>query len=161
MEDLDFEYVKSQYEQKNLKIGVELSRAREFLTNIIQDKTCIIWGASFSLIMIISFFVSIYCLGFVGGLIYAIVFCILYSCYMGICSINSEFKKIVYYISIGFLIISFAFELKITILSVFTCLCIISIYLFYNYVLQKSVEEALKNKDVFEFLIENRVITIL
>ena len=64
MEDLEFEYVKSQYEQKNLRIGVELAKGRVFLLDVVKDTTCLIWGASFTIIMIISFFISIYCLGF-------------------------------------------------------------------------------------------------
>lgn len=161
MLDSDFEYLKSQYKQKNLKIGVELSEGRKFLTNIVQDKTCIIWGATFSLIMILSFFVSIYCLGFLGGIIYALVFNLLYSCYLGICSINNKFKKFIYYLSIAILIISFAFELKITILTVFTCLSIMSAYLFYNYILGRIVEEAFKNKEFFTTLLEDRMIILL
>lgn len=161
MEDLDFEYVKSQYEQKNLKIGVELAKGRVFLLDVVKDTTCLIWGASFTIIMIISFFISIYCLGFLGGIIYAIIFCLLYSCYIGICSINTNSKKFIYYFSIIFLIISFAFELKITILSIFTCLSIMSAYLFYNYILQRIVQEALKNKKVFSFLLESNTIILL
>ena len=60
MEDLEFEYVKSQYEQKNLRIGVELAKGRVFLLDVVKDTTCLIWGASFTIIMIISFFISIY-----------------------------------------------------------------------------------------------------
>ena len=66
MEDLEFEYVKSQYEQKNLRIGVELAKGRVFLLDVVKDTTCLIWGASFTIIMIISFFISIYCLGFLA-----------------------------------------------------------------------------------------------
>ena len=161
MEDLEFEYVKSQYEQKNLRIGVELAKGRVFLLDVVKDTTCLIWGASFTIIMIISFFISIYCLGFLGGIIYAIIFCLLYSCYICICSINTNSKKFIYYFSIIFLIISFAFELKITILSIFTCLSIMSAYLFYNYILQRIVQEALKNKEVFSFLLESNTIILL
>ena len=161
MEDLEFEYVKSQYEQKNLRIGVELAKGRVFLLDVVKDTTCLIWGASFTIIMIISFFISIYCLGFLGGIIYAIIFCLLYSCYIGICSINTNSKKFIYYFSIIFLIISFAFELKITILSIFTCLSIMSAYLFYIYIQERIVQEALKNKEVFSFLLEGNTLLLI
>ncbi len=156
--DEEFENIK---QDNNLKIGVELAKGRVFLIDAVKDTTCLVWGASFSIIMIISFFISIYCLGFLGGIIYAILFCLLYSGYIGVCSVNSNSKKIIYYISIAFLIISFAFELKITILSVFTCLSVISAYMFYNYILHRTIEEALKNKKVFEFLLESNTIILL
>ena len=158
--DDEFENIKSQYNKNNFKIGVELSEGRKFLIDIVKDAVCLVWGASFTLIMILSFFVAIYALGFIGGILYAIAFCLLYSVYMGICSLNAQIKQIIYYIAIGFMFVSLTFEWKLTVLSFFTCLSIMWSYLFYNYILQKVVHEALRDKRIFEFLLENNIIIL-
>ncbi len=157
----EFENIKSEYQKNNIKIGVELSEGRKFLIDIVKDTICLVWGASFTLIMLISFFIAIYALGFIGGILYAIVFCILYSVYMGICSLNAQIKQIIYYIAIGFILISLTFEWKLTVLTLFTCLSIMWSYLFYTYVLKKVVYEALKDKKFFEFLMENNIIVLM
>ena len=59
------------------------------------------------------------------------------------------------------MIISLTFEWKLMVLSFFTCLSIMWSYLFYKYILQKVVHEALRDKRIFEFLLENNIIALL
>ena len=157
--DEEFERIRKDYKDDNIKIGVQLNLARKFLIET-QDTATIIWGCSFTLAMIAIFFVSIYSLGF-PGVLFAILFCVLFTIYLGICTINTSIRDIIFFVCILCAISSISLEWKYCILSLFTFGNGISAYLFYKYVGWKTVHDiAFKDKSALLYLLQQAILII-
>ena len=98
LSDIDFEKIKTDYNNRNLKIGVELSLARKLLIEC-KDIITTLWSCSFIIIIIASFFVYFYVFGLLG-FFGAILFSTMFSIYLGICSMPNKIKTVLFYVFI-------------------------------------------------------------
>lgn len=157
LSDEQFEKIKKEYKENKIEISVQLNLARKFLTEA-GDIITILWGCSFTLILVGSLFFSISILG-IWGILYAILFDIFFMSYMGLCSLNGTIKEVVFWGSIFTMLILYFFKFSINPLLIASCISFVSVYLFYFYVGYKTVHKiGLADKENFIFLIENNII---
>ena len=157
LSDIDFENIKKDYENNTISIGVELSLARKFLVEC-QDIITVLWSCSFTIAFIASFIVYFYAFG-VFGILGAIIFCIFFSSYIGLCSIANKSKTVLFYIFLACFLVSFSHEIKYCIFMAFTFGSFVSVYLFYKYISWKIISQiALKEKSSFIYLLENGIL---
>lgn len=154
----NFDELVNDIKTNNVMYFVNLRLAREFLNNIQNDKTTIIWSISFTIVIICLIIISIYSLGILWGIIYGLFITLLQFCYLAFCSMNLKINKPIFYISISVLCISFFLEWKLFLLLAVSSLSLISIYLFYEYIKRKIMNVALENEEIFNFLIKNNII---
>lgn len=154
----EFEKIKQDYNSGNLQIGVDLTTVKKDM-NAAGNKTSIYWEASFTIMMILSFCVGIYCVG-AWGILYGIVFCIFLFSYIGLCSINYKNKNLSFVICIIGLIVAFFFPLKIMILLVFTFFNFISVYLYYIYIRQETIKLILNHIELLDTYLQEGTIIL-
>lgn len=152
----EYQEIVEDYNSGKLKIFIELSLARKLL-NSMDSTTTIIWNSSFTIATILSFFVGIYSIGLIG-IAYGILFSIIFSSYIGLCSIEYKYKKTIYIISLIGLGISFLFPWKIMLLLIFTFGNFASVYLFYSYISDEIIKLSMSSKRMFMANIEDGII---
>lgn len=155
--DEEFEKIKQDYNAGTLQIGIDLAVVKKDM-NMTGNKTSVYWNISFTIMMLLSFFVGIYCIGG-WGILYGIVFSILLFSYIGTCSINYKNKDLSLIINIIGLIVSFFFTWKIAILLIFVFFNFISVYLYYIYIKQESIRLILSHIELLEGYLKDGVIT--
>lgn len=153
-----FEKIKKDYKAGILQIGVDLAIVKKDM-NMAGNKTSIFWSASFTIMMVISFIVGIYCIGG-WGILYGIIFCILLSYYIGVCSLNFKNKDLLVIIFIVGIIVAFFLPLKIFILLVFSFFNFISVYMYYIYIRQEAIKLALNYIEILDAYLQDGVIVL-
>ena len=154
----NFDELVKYLKENNVMYFVNLRSAREFLSNMQNDSTTIIWSISFTIVIICLMIISIYSLNILWGIIYGLFITILQFCYISFCSMNGKIKKPIFYISILILFISFFLEWKLFLLLATSALGLISIYLFYAYIKRKIMIVALEDEETFYYLLDNNII---
>lgn len=154
----EYEKIKRDYNSKLLRIDINLAVIRKDM-NMAGNKTSIYWSASFTIMMLLSFVIGIYCIGALG-ILYGIFLCIFLLSYIGICSINSKFKDWIFIISFVGVIVAFFLPLKIAILLVFAFFNFISVYLYYMYIQQEAINLIFNHVELFEAYLQSNVIVL-
>ena len=154
----EFEKIKEDYNNGKLQIGIDLATVRKDM-NMAGNKTSIFWSASFTIMMLLSFVIGIFCIGG-WGILYGIVFSVLLSSYIGMCSMNFKNKDLFVIIFIVGIIVALFLPLKISILLVFTFFNFISVYMYYIYIRQEAIKLALNHIEILDAYLQDRVVVL-
>lgn len=158
--DERFKEIVDGYNSKEIILGVDVAKGRQFLCDI-RDKSTIIWQLLITFVFPICIIgTSIYSFGG-WGILYSLIAILFYYSYMGICSMPSDTKRTIYIINVIGLIISFFFVFKISLTLVTTFLSLILLYLFYENIKYEIIKKAITNKNLMIQMFNMNVISMI
>lgn len=167
MNNYNYEEIKYKFNENEINFGIELSRARKFLISGTDDSTrLLIWSfINYILLPIFIFFISVFKLGLLWGILYSFIYYFFLFSVSGYSSLNFSKAYSVIFIFCAIFIVLYLFigtNIRNMLIPFFLALInYFSIYYFYNNIGKTLINKyILKDKTMFDYLLENEIFTI-